>query len=444
MSGRGHFFAIDVPTFDAVCAMDDPDAAAAYIVLAAGTGPDNRTSSWASEAINRRTNLNWRKANDAIARLESAGRLRWISGKGTRKPRIDLAPVETRECIRYQEREAVDAVRNGKQLAKSRLRDAVRAIDLGWLTRDELGELQYIDTRQTALAWLPKSLVGNEDGVPIEGETTLVERVRKARDAMAFHLLVHMALRQDLAENGGIDRAMLRYAYKRKTASATAQLQVWIFTRGTTWLSWTSDTEPHRIKGEAPGADYFERVKILEDVGALEWVNFIAEDDAPDSSLIFPVDVIRHGKSVAIEPEAIVGSYATAAACALADQVIILKKWEDSAPIHYILPVDKMNRKAALVGIPRLRGRARTRNAARWHAERAIACKEWIETFRGIIAVHAPEVLMGLDQRFADFNVEFNVASTIPQSDFNDTKESSMHGSRPSDGAIDVRKFGGL
>ncbi len=66
---RGQFFIVDVPTFVAVCDLGDVDAAAAYLILAAGTGPDNRTTTWSREAINQRTGLNWRKADAAITKL---------------------------------------------------------------------------------------------------------------------------------------------------------------------------------------------------------------------------------------------------------------------------------------------------------------------------------------------------------------------------------------
>lgn len=41
---RGHMFLVDRPTFAKVCELGDADVAAAYLILAAGTGPDNRTS----------------------------------------------------------------------------------------------------------------------------------------------------------------------------------------------------------------------------------------------------------------------------------------------------------------------------------------------------------------------------------------------------------------
>ncbi len=95
---RGNFFLVDIPTFAKVCDLADPDIAAAYLILAAGTGADNRTSTWSREAVNQRTALNWRKADASIAKLEQQGLVRWIK-KGAR-PRLDLPPVETRKPMK--------------------------------------------------------------------------------------------------------------------------------------------------------------------------------------------------------------------------------------------------------------------------------------------------------------------------------------------------------
>ncbi len=96
---KGSFFIVDRPTFAKVCDLGDPDLAAAYLVLAAGTGADNRTSSWSREAINRRTALNWRKANDCIAKLEKQGLAEWIGNtKGTGNPGFICPP--SRRAIR--------------------------------------------------------------------------------------------------------------------------------------------------------------------------------------------------------------------------------------------------------------------------------------------------------------------------------------------------------
>lgn len=426
MSSKGNFFAVDLPTFDKVCALGDPDVAAAYLVLAAGTGADNRTSSWSREAINRRTNLNWRKADTAIEKLEAAGLVRWIA-KSTRKTRIDLVPVDNRRQLSRSEKEVVDQVKAGQPVAH-RPRIIEDAITSGHLARDGDGALIYVEPKATAPAWLPKSLVGDEVGRTLD-ELTIVERIRKSRSLLAFHLLVHLARRQDMAELWGIDRDVLEQQFARRRICKTSSVDILHFTRGQ--MQGRAIVKP-KVVDDKFWADFWESVRILEDAGALEWTYFVAEDADPASILIFPMASVRHGKIVPGTPETITGLYASAAGCALSERQH--EDWEALAPIQFVAPIDRMNREAVMVGVPRLRGLAKTRNAARWQKERMDQCREWIAVFRGMLSEHGPEILAELDNRFADFNEDINDASKIFQRDINDSSQSVMHISRPSDG----------
>lgn len=438
LSSKGNFFAVDLPTFDKVCALGDPDVAAAYLVLAAGTGADNRTSSWSREAINKRTSLNWRKADTAIGKLEAAGLVRWVA-KSTRKTRIDLVPVDNRRPLSRSEKEIVEQVKTGKPVA-DRPYVIENAIASGHLSRGDDGVLICVEPKATTPVWLPKSLVGDELG-RAEEDLTIVERIRKSRDVMAFHLLVHMAHRQDMAELRGVDRAILEIRFERDLVFKTANLDVIHFRRGSQWVSWNEHTIPHRIDGDSPASAFFERVALLEDAGAIEWTYFVAEDDKLDSIVLFPMALVRHSKLVYGVPETITGLYASAAGCALSDRT--WQDWEALAPGSFLAPIDRMNRKAAMIGVPRLRGLAKTRNIARWQKERMIEYSLNVAAFRGILSDH-PELLAELDQRFADFNGEFNDASTIVQRDINDSSQSVMHIPRPSDEGETGNKKAGM
>ena len=411
--------------------MGDPDVAAAYLVLAAGTGADNRTSTWSREAINQRTNLNWRKADAAIQKLEAAGLVRWIA-KNTRKTRIDLVPVETRIGMGPAAKSVVERIRNGGLPKLSEERVVNEALSKGSIRTDDEGAYSCIKNVGSQPVWLPKSIVGDELG-RITDETTIVERVRKGRDALTFHLLAHLAHNQNLAELWGIDRYVLGRHFKGETIHQTASMKVIQFSRDQIYMRWTKDTAAHKVPDKDEGLRaFFERVQFLEDVGAIEWAYWVAEDDSHDSVLMFPVALVRHNKLVIDQPETVTGVYGTAAACALADRS--WQDWEAVAPDHFILSVDRMYRKAAMVGVPMLRGMAKTRNASRWQRERMDLCREWIAVFRAIIDKHCPDVLENLDQRFADFNGEFNSGSTVLQRDINDSSQSDMHDPRPSDG----------
>lgn len=84
-----------------------------------------------------------------------------------------------------------------------------------------------------------------------------------------------------------------------------------------------------------------------------------------------------------------------------------------------------------MVGVPRLRHRARTTNASRWRQELVDGAGSIIAMFRGIISENAPALLEEADRRFADFNgssTEISTqGSTLDQGDINDTSQSTIH-----------------
>lgn len=430
VKSRGNMFLVDLPTYAAVCDLGDADAAAVYLILAAGTGADNRTSTWSREAVNKRTGLNWRKADACIAKLEQAGFVRWLSGKGTRKPRIDLPMLETRPRLQKHVAELADRIMHGEQPSTAKGKGAATiGKDQGWHPQDEDGTWDFVPVRPMVKAYLPNALVGDETG-KATGESTIVDRIRLSRDPMAFRLLVDLYALQDLAEHGGVNRASLYRKFERETIKATGQFQIWRFHSKSSTAPWNQGldhhfrdpTETEMAQGwEASnkGAGFFSAAGILEDSGALEWVYYLAEDGQSDSTRVYPVAVERHGKVCWCELETIVGSYATRAACVLSDNHA--GTWEGAMPREFLLPAERIAREAVLVGVPRLRCRAKTTNAARWRKELVEDATGVIQMFRGIIAERAPAMLVEADHRLADFNDTSTETSRLVQRDINDT-----------------------
>lgn len=425
---RGHMFLVDLPTYAAVCDLDDPDVAAVYLILAAGTGADNRTSTWSREAVNKRTGLNWRKADACIAKLEQAGFVRWLSGKGTRKPRLDLPMVDNRPRMQKHVAELAERIMHGEQPVTAKDKGAATiGKDQGWLAQDEGGTWYFLAERPMVKAYLPNALVGDETG-KATGESTIVDRIRLSRDPMAFRLLVDLYALQDLAEHGGVNRASFYKKFEREKMLATGKFQIWRFYKKVQSVRWSeglshharNPTEQEIADGweeDNPGAGFFGAASILEDSGALEWVYYLAEDNQSDSTRVYPVAVERHGKVCWSELETIVGSYATRAACALSDNHA--GTWEGDMPREFLLPAERLAREAALVGVPRLRCRAKTTNAARWRKELVEDATGMIQMFRGIIAEHNPAMLVEADRRLADFNDTSTKTSTLVQRDIN-------------------------
>ncbi|QZH75364.1 MAG: hypothetical protein JY451_01690 [Erythrobacter sp.] len=423
MKKQGHFFIVDLPTFDAVCKMEDPDATAAYLVLAAGTQGAGKVTSWSREAIATRLGFNWRKADECVARLVDRGFVRWIT-KSSRRARLELPIYETRQKPSVAEGRVLNLVQEGMHpKSDTEIRAASRLCGMGWLASIEDGWCA-IDERQIVAAFLPLSLLGDGKGIATE-TPCIIERIRKGRDAMAFHLLAHLYAAQDLAHLGGVDSRLLRKTFDKEQVFATADKIVWKFEGGRDWVNWTTETIPHRGKGEGRGEKYFERVQLLEDAGAIEWLIALAEDQAHNATIIYPVAILRHGKIVLQEPESLTGQFATAAAVEIAERGEAPGYWHQ--PGRYLLTTDRLYRQASLIGIPRLRARARTENAKRWMADRMANCSEWEDYFRKVLIGHNSDKLDALERAKSRLQCEFNATSTIPQCDLNVSSESAMH-----------------
>lgn len=438
---RGNFFAVDVPTYRAVCALGDADVAAAYLVLAAGTGVDNRTTSWSREAISGRTGLSWRRAREVVDRLVGAGFAVWLR-RGAR-PRLDLVPFvqdlappspaqPSHAQPSHASPSAGTAVKGAAQTVprskadpqarpepKPRAKAETDPRSRPAPPSDAHPQPDPDPDPEPQIAWMPKALV---DGVV--GERAPVERVRLARDARALQLLVELYAMQDLAELAGVDRRWLRRAFTRESAGTAPGWQLWRFTRQGMRVRWGGPLDHHaqpltpaeRAAGVDASGDFFARLSILQDAGLVEWVYYLAEDEALDAGLIHPVAVERQGRVDISAYETILGSYALRAALALGspdadadwDAVAVAQDWERRAPETFLLPAERVIRHVQLQGVPRLRYRARTSNALRWLDDLMQDGAAQIARYRQVIAAQAMEkgaaLLEPVDQRLADFN----------------------------------------
>jgi hypothetical protein len=371
MKRRGDFFIVDMPTFAAVCDLGNADAAAAYLVLAAGTGSDNRTTTWSREAINKRTGLNWRKADGAMALLEGRGFIRWIAGKGTRKPRLLLPIVETRKRMDRAVAAMADKIRLGDEPATEKeLKAAEIGRQQGWLECED-GFWIFQKERVVIPAFLPNELVGT-GAKPAPGSRSIIDRIRLARDSMAFRLLIDLYSLQDLAEHGGVERFYLFKTFDRKLRGASGSHNVFEFSEPKVLCRVRNSALVHHANSDnadSPEKAFSERLNILEDAGAVEWVYYVVEDDSDASVRIHPLAVERHGKLVTDQLETVLGSHAVAAACGLLGRPDDIQSMDDAMPAQFLVPVERLARNATVRGVARMRSRAKTNNAAIWLSE---------------------------------------------------------------------------
>src|SRR5271154_4707137 len=85
-SHGGEFFAIDSGIWAKLTAAGMNEAVA-YLVLACGTGRDNRTTSWSSQALHNYAGISWENGRAAIERLAKRGLIRYAESHTRFKPR---------------------------------------------------------------------------------------------------------------------------------------------------------------------------------------------------------------------------------------------------------------------------------------------------------------------------------------------------------------------
>ena len=87
---RGSFFGVDRRTWGWLCDSATINEASAYLVLAQGTGGDNRFTSWSATALKTYAGISWERGNAAIDGLAGKQFLRKAETYTKNKPRYEL------------------------------------------------------------------------------------------------------------------------------------------------------------------------------------------------------------------------------------------------------------------------------------------------------------------------------------------------------------------
>jgi hypothetical protein len=213
--------------------------------------------------------------------------------------------------------------------------------------------------------------------------------LRQARDPKTLQLLVDLYALQDLAERDGL---AFRKTFTRESVQATSLHQLWRF------------KDEDRAQGEAGlahhyagngGPAFWRRIALLEDVGAIEWAYYLAEDGQPDAGLVYPVALVRSRRVIEGALESVAGAWATLAAAVLhkGDDTEKFDAFAEQAPFAFTLPVERHMREAALVGVLRMRNRAWTSNTSRWRGIAQERAQEAVECFRRIVEAESPATI---------------------------------------------------
>lgn len=331
------------------------NAAVAYLVMARGTGGDNRTSRWSRHAIERCTGVSRSRAAQAIAEPERAGAVARDPNSKRDHPKYKLVPAHEipgceghRPPLTPEQQRVLGQIEGGWTLVpptvERRRRDELArwgvvrprevADALAVLGRAERGMDTSVPPWEDGLrhraapydaeaaakpdwVWLPNALV---DGAG--GETPPVELVRQTGDAATLQLLVDLYGAQVLDEDGGIRFRRIRQRFERHRVGERGPFIVWGFVPGVE-RAWQDApfVAPHvapagddEAKRAAAWEGFWACWRRLRDLGLVELVAHLVDADTAEGEVVHPLAL--EGTGLEIERE--VRRAAEAAAHALA------------------------------------------------------------------------------------------------------------------------------
>lgn len=313
--GRGKFFQIDRRVWARVCSLG-LNPAVAYLVLASGTGADNRSTAWSVHAIERYTSMGRGRAKRAVNALLNNNLITRDPSPQSR-PRYSLPPAS--------------------QLLE--------------IQSDEL-EAEWI--------WLPNSIITG-----VASEVPPIDRLRALHDVRLLQGFVELYAQQALADDGGIPSSLVAEVYKRRCITERGYWCIWGFNPEQTRFG-PDFAAARRWREGQPSTphdrDFLPVWRELLATGLFECVPHLIEADTEDAAVLFPCPGADCHDGTDVEK--ILGAAVREAAEAMIGEEVSprLEDWELVVPVQSRFP------KVAVVGIYRLRYRARTRAAAAWVA----------------------------------------------------------------------------
>lgn len=318
---RAGFFAIDRRLWRRVTLLE-MNAAVAYLVLARGSGRDQRTTQWSTNAVEDRTGISRPRAKEAIGRLVNDGLV--VIKKGGTRPVYELAQLAI-----------------GRAIKKAQPAD--------WI-------------------WLPNELI---DGAA--GETTPVELCRQSGNVGALFLLVELYHSHALQYLGGIQPQSLKEGYERHRVGERGSYVIWGFSTGQRAASRALHDVFKTGKRGEPGSGYEDRdrgdmlfwqaVGVLQDTGLIEYVPHVFNaDPEKEGELMHP-----YGWPKGEPEERAIAIAAHQAGFAMLDHDKRAAAAAGSKSMFLLVPALKHFREITMVGIARLRYRPHTKATAAWY-----------------------------------------------------------------------------
>ena len=398
-NGRGGFFAVDRRAWHLVTSLGLNESIA-YLIMARGTGGDNRTTKWSANAVGKYTRIARSRRYAAIQGLERAGAV-WRDPTSKRDhPRYKLVPAhEIRGCegapppaLKSSHAQLVAALGSGwTEVPKSASasgaysrwgvlsprKEAEELVKLGHVIAHSDGRYfrtMLYDAEAAARPdwiWLPNALV---DGAA--DETAPVELMHQAADPLALRLLVNLYGSQTLDEDGGISFRRMRQEYTRHQVGQRGALVAWGFAPTHTsptvfanapFVACHIAKAIDQVASDAGWKEFWGCLNILRTTGLVEFVTHLVTQDNSQGEIIHPVAL--PGTGLKVEQE--LGRAAIEAAIALTTDLQV--KWACDQGMVMFAPLPEHMKHVQMFGIARLRYRPRTNRTMAFFARE----EEW-------------------------------------------------------------------
>jgi hypothetical protein len=414
----GNIFAVDRRAWAKVCDIG-LNAAVAYLMLARGSGGDQRTVWWSVNALEKRTGISRPNAKKAIETLKQHGLVRQIKAgtkpqyyivpahelTGGRKRRVDLTAAEARVLAAIEAGHRRPPKKGGGDLWGPG-NCALIAVDLeraGWVRRIDYQEYEpvgaRVDEEQPDWIWLPNSIL---DGVG--DEIPPVERIRQSQNIAPLKLLINLYHAHELLSFGGVNwrpgAVGIRQQYERHRIGEYGQYVVWGFDpQGTeAHLSFaepffTGEIKPQLFGGKEYTVDvgwriFWDAFNFLKENGLIQVIPHLVESYTDEGEVILSQGYDGEDGESAVATATEGAAYA------------MLAEWQmkraEAEGYQYLIPALKHLTNVQLVGVVRLRYRPQTEATALWFKQSSARCDEWAKryseieaTIRGLSPSHA-------------------------------------------------------
>jgi hypothetical protein len=390
---RGEFFGVDRLTWARICDAASINEAAAYLVLAQGTGRDNRCTSWSVTSMKNHAGISWERGTDAIEQLIKKGFIRYAETSSRSKPRYELlSHAEIAQAafnnahagLTDYEHLLLRDVQQGKALRARQIRQDSEIFSR--LERQGLishrPEGGYIFNERPVvndpdLIWLPNTLVTGT----ANGEDSPIRRLRGGGDIWTLRLFVDLYHAHNLRDNGGISPAVLQQRYSRILVGEQGIFTVWGYKAGPLNAWWQGPMKAHQSRPKAADNDHpiWESVARLQQHGLLTFVPHLwdnkCDGETSQAEIIHGYGIGREGDPLEME----MGRAANLAGMAMVPDFKKEKAFAEG--YYYLAPVLNTIPNVQMIGVARLLYRPHTTRTSDWYGELIRNAPAWIKRY---------------------------------------------------------------